>query len=435
MNTKLINDNACCLFASFCKSDSERVLPILEELKNRGYSLCFDVLKSSDPTSLENTANEILSCDGLLSFVSPSSVNSYDCFRETNYSLMKNKKLIAVFLDEFTLSAGTEMQIAGHPHINKYEYSDFSLFMSALEDILSLYGFEKSKPAEKTSFEESENAQAVESECVSDENIKEDNAQDFSALPEQQEKPMSEVSLETQKEIAEIQKEEVCENNSETVSHSVENFTETVETVIENTQQAVSQNDNAYCENVSENTFETKSATEEKTYSKMCPVCNVPVPSDYKFCIKCGSVPVDVAKPLEEKNAKAESNIQSENFCPVCASVVADGYKFCPKCGSPTIKREVNAISPEKQEEVKKTCPHCNAVVPKEYKFCQNCGKKMPEITMADIASFGNLVKAASAERKKNISKVFVGENLSCPKCSTKISHDSKFCSVCGYKL
>lgn len=435
MNTKLINNNECCLFASFCKRDSERVLPILEELKNRGYSLCFDVLKSSDPTSLENTANEILSCDGLLSFVSPSSVNSYDCFRETNYSLMKNKKLIAVFLDDFTLSAGTEMQIAGHPYIRKYEYSDISSFMSALEDILSLYGFEKSQTAEKTSFEECETAQTGESECIADENVKEDKTQEFSAMPEQQEKPMSEVSLEAQEETPEIQKE-VVENSAETVSQSVENFTETVETVIENTQQAVSQNeDNVYCEKVSENTFETKSVTEEKTYSKMCPVCNIPVPSDYKFCIKCGSVPVNVTKPSEEKNTKAESNIQSENFCPVCSSVVADGYKFCPKCGSPTIKREVKAISPEKQEEVKKVCPYCNAVVPKEYKFCQNCGKKIPEITVSDIASFGNLVKAASEERKKYIGKVYGSENLSCPKCSAKISHDSKFCSVCGYKL
>lgn len=75
-----------------------------------------------------------------------------------------------------------------------------------------------------------------------------------------------------------------------------------------------------------------------------------------------------------------------------------------------------------------KTCPHCNAKINKNLMFCPECGIRIIEET-DDHSVFP---KKEQNDRKKSKTT----ENMiSCPKCYSKISKNTRFCPQCGYQI
>ncbi|MBQ6998648.1 MAG: SPFH domain-containing protein [Clostridia bacterium] len=79
-----------------------------------------------------------------------------------------------------------------------------------------------------------------------------------------------------------------------------------------------------------------------------CHKCGEVVPSNAKFCLKCG--------------AKIEILADNEMICPICNKKTPKG-NFCMECGG----------------KLKNNCPNCGKEVPNGAKFCLECGHKMEE--------------------------------------------------------
>ncbi|PKN01522.1 MAG: hypothetical protein CVU77_04330 [Elusimicrobia bacterium HGW-Elusimicrobia-1] len=56
--------------------------------------------------------------------------------------------------------------------------------------------------------------------------------------------------------------------------------------------------------------------------------------------------------------------LQSKKQCPSCSELIPSEAKFCPKCGSNLIKKQ-------------KQCPSCSKSVPPAVKFCPDCGSEV----------------------------------------------------------
>jgi len=76
-----------------------------------------------------------------------------------------------------------------------------------------------------------------------------------------------------------------------------------------------------------------------------CPKCGYGVPSNFKFCTKCGS---SLASPEATVPTKMDTAI-----CPNCGHSVPSHFKFCIRCGSPLKPPEVRPVEPKVEREVK----------------------------------------------------------------------------------
>lgn len=81
------------------------------------------------------------------------------------------------------------------------------------------------------------------------------------------------------------------------------------------------------------------------------------------------------------------------------------------------------------QKPPTKKCPKCSTEIPAEAKFCLNCGEKLVETI--------NCPKCNAELPKSAKFCLSCGEKLitSCPKCNTELPSGTKFCSNCGTKI
>lgn len=89
-------------------------------------------------------------------------------------------------------------------------------------------------------------------------------------------------------------------------------------------------------------------------------------------------------------------------------------------------------------------CSDCNAELTKDSKFCKVCGAKIPETVVEENLEDVKEVVVENVETVKNeIKEEIVQENrteslkeeVTCPKCHTKVQEEDSFCTECGEKL
>lgn len=56
-----------------------------------------------------------------MAFISENSVNSHNCRREINFSLLKDKPFVSIVLEDVQLSLGMEMKLSASQSIFKYK--------------------------------------------------------------------------------------------------------------------------------------------------------------------------------------------------------------------------------------------------------------------------------------------------------------------------
>lgn len=112
------------IFISYAHRDTDRVLPVLRSLSERGYRLWFD--EGIDPGTewAESIAGHLENSRVCLFFLSPSSAVSQNCRREINFALTRGIGLLTVFLEPTEMSPGLEMQISAYQSIMGWLYSD-----------------------------------------------------------------------------------------------------------------------------------------------------------------------------------------------------------------------------------------------------------------------------------------------------------------------
>ena len=108
------------IFISYAHRDTDRVLPVLQELCGRGYRIWYDDGIAPGSEWPENIAEHLNACDLTLAFISPNSIASDNCRREVTFALSKRKKFLAIVLEPTEMSLGMEMQLSAQQCIMKY---------------------------------------------------------------------------------------------------------------------------------------------------------------------------------------------------------------------------------------------------------------------------------------------------------------------------
>jgi cell division septation protein DedD len=109
------------IFASYAHNDKEVVMPILEELRKRGYRVWYDnnIIPGSEwPTEI---ANKILQCEIFMAFVSSSYNNSKNCGNELYYSAKYYKTSLIVYIEDIELPPGMDLTVSQSQAVYKFK--------------------------------------------------------------------------------------------------------------------------------------------------------------------------------------------------------------------------------------------------------------------------------------------------------------------------
>ncbi len=140
------------VFISYSHKDTEKVIPIIEDLQEKGFRVWYDAGIEAGSEWPEYIAEHLFSCGCVIAFISESSVVSQNCKREINFAIDKNKPVLVVYLEEFELSLGMQMQLNTLQAIYYSGYSDENKFLEALAESKIIFSCknEKLTVAEKT---------------------------------------------------------------------------------------------------------------------------------------------------------------------------------------------------------------------------------------------------------------------------------------------
>ena len=99
------------VFISYAHRDKEIVLPVIEVLSSIGFRVWYDAGIEVGADWPEYIGTRLRECKAILAFVSSAFDKSPNCRREISLGISKEKSIVAVYLEEFELSAGMELQL------------------------------------------------------------------------------------------------------------------------------------------------------------------------------------------------------------------------------------------------------------------------------------------------------------------------------------
>jgi len=94
------------LFTSYARHDSELVVPTVSELKGKGVGIWIDLDISAGTEWDSELERSIMTCSGLLAFISPRFANSRYCRREIKFADALGKPIIPIILEDAELTDG-----------------------------------------------------------------------------------------------------------------------------------------------------------------------------------------------------------------------------------------------------------------------------------------------------------------------------------------
>ena len=120
------------IFVSYAHLDSDIAMPIINGLKENGFSIWYD--NGIEPGSEwpEYIAQKILECSVMLVLLSNNSLASFNCKREVNFAISESKELLVVHLEKANMTPGMKMQLNSNQAIYKYKFRDTQSFLASL---------------------------------------------------------------------------------------------------------------------------------------------------------------------------------------------------------------------------------------------------------------------------------------------------------------
>ncbi len=112
------------IFVSYSHSDAELVYPEIAQLREAGFNIWYDEGISPGSTWRDEVALALTQCKIFLYFITPRSVASSNCLKEVNFSLSRERKILAVHLEATELPVGLELSLSDMQAIIKPELSD-----------------------------------------------------------------------------------------------------------------------------------------------------------------------------------------------------------------------------------------------------------------------------------------------------------------------
>ena len=120
------------IFVSYAHKDSEQVLPVIEGLQARGFRVWFDQGIEVGTEWPQYIAEHLLTSGCVLAFLSPNSANSNNCKEELAYAKKKNKEMVVVYLEDFVLPEGLDMQLTLYQSIYRTRSNTVESFVDEL---------------------------------------------------------------------------------------------------------------------------------------------------------------------------------------------------------------------------------------------------------------------------------------------------------------
>ena len=127
-SVKPYEGNEKYIFVSYCHKDRGVVYPIIEKMTRDGYRVWYDEGINPGTEWPEVIADHLNRCELCLAFITDNALNSHNCRREINFSLLKKKPFISVVTEEVNMSPGMQMQLSTVQSIVKYEMTEEKFF-------------------------------------------------------------------------------------------------------------------------------------------------------------------------------------------------------------------------------------------------------------------------------------------------------------------
>jgi hypothetical protein len=125
------------VYISFASADLMRVMPIAQEIQQRGYYVIWDFFMVAEGTASDSVLNEkesIDTSDFYIIFISRAYIDTYPHTDEMNYALgWCHKKCIPVYLESVELPYGMKRFLVTNKNaVNKYKFNDEQDFYNEL---------------------------------------------------------------------------------------------------------------------------------------------------------------------------------------------------------------------------------------------------------------------------------------------------------------
>ncbi len=120
------------IFISYAHSDSDRVLPMISALQNRGFRIWYDGGIEAGTEWPEYIAQHVKDCNSFVAFMSCHAADSHNCRREINFAIKLRKEPLVIYLEDVELSLGMQMQLDSLQAIYRTRHSDDDSFLTEL---------------------------------------------------------------------------------------------------------------------------------------------------------------------------------------------------------------------------------------------------------------------------------------------------------------
>lgn len=133
-NVKPYFGNEKYIYVSYSYKDVSKVFPVIERLVRDGYRVfynnAFECVSPEHEIKTKISHSEIM-----IFFATDNSLESADCFKEIDFAIKSDKKVISIFAEPVFLSPGREMFLSDLQAIYKYKYENNDEFYSNLYTI------------------------------------------------------------------------------------------------------------------------------------------------------------------------------------------------------------------------------------------------------------------------------------------------------------
>ena len=120
------------IFISYAHLDSERVIPIIQGLQNRGFRVWYDAGIEAGTEWPEYIATRLDGCTCFLALISKNAVDSHNCRREINFAIELGMDPLAIYLEDVMLSKGMRMQLGTLQAMFYNRHSSMDAFLDVL---------------------------------------------------------------------------------------------------------------------------------------------------------------------------------------------------------------------------------------------------------------------------------------------------------------
>lgn len=120
------------IFISYAHKDTDKVIPILKQLQDRGYRIWYDDGIAPGSEWPENIAQHLDGAAMTMAFISPNSMASPNCRREINFALSRQKAFLSVVLKPTEMPLGMELQLSAQQSVIRYNYRTEEQFIQKI---------------------------------------------------------------------------------------------------------------------------------------------------------------------------------------------------------------------------------------------------------------------------------------------------------------